>query len=442
LIIDSLAGGFVIGKLRAISDDKKRLFSNFFSLSVLQGANYLLPLITLPYLVRVLGPEKFGLVAFAQAFIQYFVILTDYGFNLSATKEISIHRENRQKVSEIFTSVLTIKFVLMVLSLILLCAVVFSFSKFKSDWQIYFLTFGMVIGQVLFPVWLFQGMERMKYIAFLNILAKTIFTVAVFIFIKHSSDYFYVPLINSVGFLVSGVLALRIAKKNFGIGINTSGITARGMYTYLKEGFSVFSSLVSSTLLYRSPTVFIGVLLNYSMVGFYSAAEKIVSALKGIILIFNQTVYPRLSKLVVESKYRYFKAWYRCLWVGLALSTLLFICLSIFAEKLIITLFTAEYEYSIFILKFLSISLIFCSIINWLGLLGMLVQGYAKQLAYSQIGPVLLFIALSLFALKYCNLPVYIGFFLFTEILIIFYRLCFLHKKGVFKEAFKVLANG
>jgi len=432
----------MISKLRGLSHDKKRLLGNFFSLSVLQGANYILPLITLPYLVRVLGVEKFGLIAFAQAFIQYFLILTDYGFNLSATREISIHRENKQEVSEIFTSVLIIKFVLMVLSLILLCVIVFSFNKFRGDWQIYFLAFGMVIGQVLFPVWLFQGMERMKYIAFLNILAKTIFTVAVFIFIKHSSDYIYVPLINSAGFLVSGVLALRIAKKSFGIRINTSGITVRGMYTYLKEGFSVFSSLVSSTLLYRSPTVFIGILLNYSMVGFYSVAEKIVSALKGFILIFNQTVYPRLSKLVVESKYRYFKAWYRCLWVSLAISTLLFICLSIFAETLITTLFTPEYDYSIFILKFLSFSLIFCSIINWLGLLGMLVQGYAKQLAYSQIGPVLLFMALSLPVLKYCNFAAYIGFFVFTEVLIIFYRLYFLHKKGVFKEAFKVLANG
>jgi len=432
----------MIDKLKGISDDKKRLLSNFFSLSVLQGANYLLPLITLPYLVRVLGPEKFGLVAFAQAFIQYFVILTNYGFNLSATREISIHRENKQKVSEIFTSVLITKFVLMVLSLILLCAIVFSFSKFASDWQIYFLTFGMVIGQALFPVWFFQGMERMKHIAFLNILAKTIFTVAVFVFIEDSSDYIYIPLINSAGFLVSGVLALRIAKKKFGIRINTSGITVRGMYTYLKEGFFVFSSLFSSTLLYRSPTVFIGIVLGYSMVGFYSAAEKIVSAFKGIILIFNQTVYPRLSQLVVESKCRYFRAWYKCLWVSLAISTLLFICLSIFAEKLIITLFTAEYEYSIFMLKFLSVSLIFYSVINWLGLLGMLVQGYAKQLAYSQIGPVLLFMALSLAILKYCNFVVYIGFFLFTEVLIIFYRLCFLHKKGAFKEALEVLANG
>ena len=146
--------------------------------------------------------------------------------------------------------------------------------------------------------------------------------------------------------------------------------------------------------------------------------------------------------MLAESKYRYFRAWYKCLWISLAISTILFLSLSILAERLIITLFTAEYEYSIFVLRFLSFSLISCSVINWLGLLGMLVQGYTKELAYSQMGPVFLFMVLSLPILKYANFAVYIGFFLLTELLIIFCRLYFLHKNGVIKEVYAFVTNG
>jgi len=273
---------------------RRRLFENFLSLSFLQFANYIFPLITLPYLVRVLGPEKYGLIAFAQAFIGYFQILTDYGFNLSATREISINRENKEKVSEIFSSVMIIKFFLLLLSLGLMSIIVFSFKKFSQDWLIYYLTFGMVLGQTLFPIWFFQGMERMRYITFLNVLAKLIFTIAIFIFVKRSSDYFYVPLLNSLGFIVAGVLALWIVFRDFEVNFKIGGLS---ISYYLKDGWNVFISRIYAALYTNFNILLLGIITNNIIVGYYSAVEKIVSGISSIYYIINQVIYPYMSRL-------------------------------------------------------------------------------------------------------------------------------------------------
>jgi len=134
----------MLNKIKNIAntEDKKRLLSNFFSLSILQGANYILPLRIFPYLVRVLGVEKYGLIAFASAFIFYFNIITDYGFNLTATKEIFIHRNNKEKLNEIFNAVLIIKLSLMIISFVVMRVIILNIEKFKEYTFLYLLSFG------------------------------------------------------------------------------------------------------------------------------------------------------------------------------------------------------------------------------------------------------------------------------------------------------------
>lgn len=276
------------------TDTRKRLIENFLSLSVLQIANYLLPLITLPYLVRVLGPEKFGLIAFSQAFIGYFMILTDYGFNLSATRDISINRENKEKVSEIFSSVMIIKLALMIISLILMSIIIFSFEKFRKDWIVYYLTFGMVVGQVLFPVWFFQGTEKMKYITFLNILAKVIFTVAIFVFVKEASDYLYVPILNSLGFIIAGILGLWIVFRDFEISFKVPSLEI--LKHYLKDGFPLFLSIASIPLFNDTNIVVLGIFTDNTAVAIYTLAARIIGVLIASQSPLVNAIFPWVSK--------------------------------------------------------------------------------------------------------------------------------------------------
>ena len=258
------------------SKEYKRILENMISLTGLQFASYILPLITLPYLTLVLGPEKFGLTQYAISLITYFQFFTDYGFNLSATRELAICRDDNQKISQIFSSVMFIKLCLCILSFIILLLIVMFIPKFNEDSYVYILTFGMVIGYMLFPTWLFQGLEYMRYTSILNIIGKIVFTVLIFIFIHDTTDYMLVPLINSLGYILVGILGIYIALTKFNIKITIPSI--RDIKYHLREGWYVFISTIAINMYTTTNTFLLGLLTNNTLVGYYSIAEKIILA--------------------------------------------------------------------------------------------------------------------------------------------------------------------
>ncbi|HHS48700.1 MAG TPA: flippase [Desulfurella acetivorans] len=276
-----------------LSENKKLVFQNIFFLGLMQGANYILPFITIPYLVRTIGIEKYGLVAFAQSFAAYFVIFTDYGFSLSATKLISINRDNPQKISEVFSSVLFVKLAFVILSVILSTVLIFSFEKFYSEYEIFYFSLLILIGQTLFPVWLFQGLEKMRYITFINILIKLFFTLCIFVFIRQEKDYLYVPLINSLGFLVGGLVAFYVAIKQFNIKFSFNLANIRDQ---IIDGWHLFLAMLSTNIYKSANTFFLGLVSTNTAVGYYALASKIIISLQALMSPIGQSLYPHLSK--------------------------------------------------------------------------------------------------------------------------------------------------
>ncbi len=290
----------MISSFKAAWAQNRRVWSNFFSLSVLQCANYLVPLITLPYLVRVLGPARFGLVEFARALAVYFVLLTEYGFNLSATQEISVHRDDAGKVSEIFSAVLVIRLLLVVVSFLFLALMVLGVPRLRSEWPVYLFAFGVVIGQSLFPVWLFQGLERMKHIALLNIVARVLTTVSIFLFIRRTEDYVYVPLVHSLGMICMGAGGLILALRLFAVRFAFPSVAA--LRHQLTAGWHLFLSKIATTLYMTSNTVILGLLTTDTFVGYYAAGDKIVRAVQGLQVPLSQAIFPHVGRLATESK--------------------------------------------------------------------------------------------------------------------------------------------
>jgi PST family polysaccharide transporter len=295
-------------KIASLSEPEelKIVLRNVASLSTLQAITYVLPIIILPYLFRVIGPEKFGLISFAQAFVQYFMILTDYGFGVSATKEISLAHDEHARVCEIFSSVMAVKAVLAFLSLLLLGVIIYFIPKFRADWMVYLLSFGAVIGNTLFPVWFFQGTEKMKHIADINIVGGFLMLLLIFLFVRSEQDYLLVPLITSSVFLMTGLWAQYIVFKKFGVSFKFPGY--KNVRQQLKAGWDIFISIVAINA-YTTTRIFtVGLLTNNTVTGFYAIAEKIASACQTFpLLSFSQAIFPRLSKIFHRNKDKAFE---------------------------------------------------------------------------------------------------------------------------------------
>jgi len=347
------------------------MLSNFLSLSVLQGANLILPLLAVPYLIRILGVELYGLLAFATALIAYFSILSDYGFDLTATREISIHRESNKKITEIFSSVMTIKFLLTILGLLILTIVLFSFERFQKEWSLYYLTFGSVIGQVLFPVWFFQGMERMKYISILSILAKIIFLITIFFFINERKDYYLVPLFNSMGFIIAGIISLYYIKKEFNITFKFQSINI--IKIYFKDGWYIFISRIAVVIYTSGNILVLGFFTNNTIVGYYSIAEKIIKAISSLGSIINRVIFPYLSKIWIESRQNYYLK-FKYVLTNMSYVLLVLVVLLIAFAPLIVNLLSGEkIEESTLVLRYMAITVLL------LPLGGLFTQAFAVQ---------------------------------------------------------------
>ncbi len=280
--------------------DGRRVLGNFLSLSIVQFANYLAPVITLPYLFRVLGLEKYGLTELARAISVYFLMLTDYGFSLSATQEISVHRDDPERVSEVFSAVLLLKSLLLLLSFALLSLLVLAVPRLRADWPVYYLSFGNVIGMWLFPIWLFQGLERMKYIPMLSVSAKTLYIVAIFSLIHGPADYLYAPLLQSASAILIGLAGLILALGKFRVRFRIPPVSV--LRHEFVNGWHLFLSKTAITFYTATNVVILGLFTDNTFVAYYAAGDKIVRALTdGLHIPLSQAIFPHIGRLASQS---------------------------------------------------------------------------------------------------------------------------------------------
>lgn len=344
------AGRFGLGVLS--SREASRLWANLSSLAAVQAATYLVPIVTLPYLVRVLGPDKVGLLAFSQAFIQYFALFVDYGFSVSATRKIALQRQDPAARNELVSTVLSIQLALYALSFMAIVVICTLVSRFREESTLYLLTFLPIVGSVLTPLWFFQGVEETWGIARVNLVAKTLLVVSIFLLIREKSDYLLVPALNAAIQLGVGAWAVSMLVRAYGVRLRRLRLDR--VRAELRSGWAVFVSMVSSSLYTISNTFLLGLFTNNATVGYYSAAERLVRASYWLKDPAVQALYPMVTRVAGESRVAGMVLVRRiALWsggAGLGVALLLFV----FAPEFVMLVLGSQYEPSIGIVRILA----------------------------------------------------------------------------------------
>ena len=352
------------------SKDGRTLVANFGYLSLLQVAGYIFPLITMPYLARVIGVDGFGKIAFASAVVVWFQTVSDWGFNYTATRDVAKNRDDKEKVSEIFSNVLWARCLLMIVSFLLLLITIFIVPIFRENYAVILVTFLLVPGHIMFPDWFFQAMERMKYITILNLFSKLLFTIAVFVFIKNKSDFILQPLFTTLGFIVSGIISMYVIMYKWHIKVKRPKF--RSILSTIKGSTDVFINNIMPNLYNSFSVMLLGVFGGPVSNGLLDAGNRFVGISQQFINIISRTFFPFLSRRI--DKHSFFSK--LNIYIAVIISVLLFI----FAPLIIKIFFTEEFYNAITVLRIMSISILFLTLSSVYGTNYMIIQGYEKQL--------------------------------------------------------------
>ena len=259
---------------------------------------------------------------------------------------------------------------LMLISLLLLIIAIVTIPYFRENKSILLISFLLVPGNIFFPEWFFQAMERMKFITILSLTSKMIFTLSVFIFIKEKSDFILQPLFMSLGFIVSGFFATYIIIAKWKIKIHKPKF--KKIFKTIKGSTDVFINNIMPNLYNSFSVVLLGFYGGSVANGLLDAGSKFINISQQFLMIISRVFFPLLSRKI-DSHDLYAK-------INIYLSIIACISLFILAPFIIKIFYTEEFLSAVVVLRIMSISIIFSALISTFGTNFMIVKGYEKIL--------------------------------------------------------------
>lgn len=322
-----------------------KLLSNTMYLYLLTIVKMLFPLVTLPYLTRILSVDAYGSVAYIKSYMSYVQLVIDFGFLLSATKDIALVKgKNDEKIPYIVGDTFVEKTILLILSAGV-TAVVSLFIPILRENQLFTWLYFIAVGLTIFlPDYLYRGIERMECVTIPFTASKAVSIILTLVLIKNDSDLILIPIFEIVSNLIAVIISLSLLKK-LNIAVKITGL--KKWITDLKASAVYFLSNFATTVFGALTTLIVGVLLNEEDVAYWSVCMQIVSAAKAMYTPIANSIYPHM---VTNKDLKLVRKIRNLMTIPMVIGT---IAVMVFGEDIMVIIGGENYEYAGTILKFL-----------------------------------------------------------------------------------------
>ena len=283
-------------KFKKISDflTRSKVAENYFFMTFLQVANMLIGLLLYPYLIRVLGKEAYGTYIFILSNIQFFAIFVSFGFSFPALKKISFSPDDSKIKSQTVSEVFTAKIYLFVLCAMILAVLIPLIPFVRKNEIFYLIIFTTPLIDILFPVWYFQGIQKMKFVTYVNLTLRILTIPLIFIFIKSPADLLKFILIVTLLPVVGSIFTffyMQIKEK-----IQIRFVSFASLKPVFRDALPFFWTSMFGKVKLEMVTSLIGVFFSMESVALYNLADKIVNIPRLITNSINSALFPNIVK--------------------------------------------------------------------------------------------------------------------------------------------------
>lgn len=369
-------------KIKSIIKNNSVIFQNFTYITLLELFLIVSPLITYPYLIRTLGTELYGMVIIARVIASYAVIIVNFGFRGITAKDISIHRDNKDKLSEIISSVLFIRTILWFFSFILYYIIISIVSSYNEYMLLFILSFGITFNELLFPQFYFQGIEKMKYITYIRIAISSCFILLTFLFIKNENDFYLVPLFNSIGLFIGGIASFYIIFIKHNLKLKTPQISI--LKGYIADASPLFLTEIITSVKDKFSYILLGSFVGMHEVAVYDLGAKFTTMLVKPITILGQVLLPKISR---ERNVKLYKN----ILLGSIVAMFFIVIIYNLFLSFVINIFVPDII-NLLPLRVFSLAPLFLAVSSYMSTNGLIAFGYNKYILYSIIVTTLAYI--------------------------------------------------